>query len=98
MAGTVLPEGCEAKIEFYLSSDKAEAEIVVGLGGLTAFPDLTGHDPEPLKLVQSVAASVSADLLTIADDWRFMTRAEIANYKTRQKADASSGIEDEREF
>jgi hypothetical protein len=95
MAGTILPEGCEAKIEFYLASDKADAEVVVGLGGLTAFPDLTGHDPEPLKLVQSVAASVSADLLTIADDWRFMSRAEIADYKARQKAEASSCIDEE---
>jgi len=77
-----LPEGCECRLDFYLVSDAADVEIRVGLGGMTLIPEFEDVDPEPLKLIASLGTATEP-LTGVATDWRFMRRAEIADYKRR---------------
>ncbi|GJD41288.1 hypothetical protein [Methylobacterium bullatum] len=80
-----LPEGCECRLDFYLVSDTADVEVVVGLGGMTKVPQVEGVD-KILAVVRSLGVA-TAPLEGMADDWRLMNRAEIADYKRRQEED-----------
>jgi hypothetical protein len=80
-----LPDGCECRLDFYLTSDSTGLEVKLGLGGMTSIPDTI--EPAPaMKLVQSLGVAV-APLEEMADDWRFMSRAEIAEYKQQEQED-----------
>ncbi|MGU3384453.1 hypothetical protein ACLBYG_08095 [Methylobacterium sp. D53M] len=82
-----LPEGCECRLDFYLTSDSNGMEIKVGIGGLPIIPSFKDQAPDALKLIASLGAAVEP-LANLAQDWRFMTRAEIADYKSREEEDA----------
>lgn len=79
---TKLPDGCECRLDFYLVSDSAGVEVVVGAGAMTAVPPAIEAGPA-LALARSLGAAVGV-LEEIADDWRAMSREEIDDYKRRQ--------------
>ncbi|GBU16252.1 MULTISPECIES: hypothetical protein [unclassified Methylobacterium] len=77
-----MPEGSECRVDIYLVSDSTEIEVVVGIAGLTVVPAFNNAPGDPLKLVASLGAAAEP-LSNIAQDWRYMSRAEIRDYKHR---------------
>lgn len=78
-----MPEGVELDLKVYLAGliEGEEVEIVVTVGGLPAFTD---NVLEHVNLDHLVETQGLADLGT---GWRVMTRAEIADYKARERED-----------
>lgn len=74
------PEGMEFDIRVYLIADDG-TQIDVKLGGLPFMVPFEG-DRDPAKFLTSLAPSLLPDR-----EWRFMTRAEIAEYKNDDDED-----------
>lgn len=72
------PEGIEIDILVYLTSDETGIDVVGRIGGMTALPEFTGN-ASPDGLVKALGPH------TLANDWRLMSREEIANYKRRER-------------
>ncbi|AWV18803.1 hypothetical protein A3862_27375 [Methylobacterium sp. XJLW] len=72
-----------------MTSDETGLEVKVGIGGLPLLPAFTAQ-PEAVKLLRSLSVDV-APLEGLASDWRFMTRAEISDYKRREREGDSQG-------
>lgn len=90
MATFKLPEGVEVELKFYLTSDKLDANVVIRLGGMTSFADSWAD------VVVDVNKIATANMLDkLADDWRVMSREEIAQYKKDEEAEKASEDEDE---
>lgn len=88
-----LPDGVELGLDFYVVSDEAGIETVFSVKGLPAAPDwFQTPTLDPLKILSSIGQPI-ATFESIADDWRMMTRPEIADYKRRQREEE---IEDRR--
>jgi hypothetical protein len=73
------PEGVELSITTYVRSDSTNLEIVYVNDGLTSLP-LSGVLGAS-DATEFVKASSGGKLPLGATDWRFMTRAEIAEHK-----------------
>jgi hypothetical protein len=78
-----MPEGVEVDLKVYLSGivEDVETEIVIRVGGLPSFFDSV----EETLDVQHIVKSYELDKM--GTGWRVMTRAEIADYKAREKED-----------
>jgi hypothetical protein len=74
------PEGVEIDIVVYLHSDYEDLDVAVGLHGLPALAPF-----KPTFNWSALLGSAGAALKDLADDWRVMSRAEIAAYKLRQR-------------
>jgi hydroxyethylthiazole kinase-like sugar kinase family protein len=87
-----MPEGVELDIKIYLVGlvQNEEAEIVLTVGGLPAFSDSVN---ETLELPRIIEAH---DLNAFGTDWRVMTRAEIADYRKREKAERGGELHYDR--
>lgn len=74
------PDGVEIDLVVYLHSEAEDLDVTVGLHGIEALRPFS--DPfDPLALLGRQGVS----LRDLADDWRVMSRAEIAAYKLRQR-------------
>lgn len=72
------PEGIEGALYLYLTSDSTGLNIRVGLTGLKR-PIEPKNEIEPTGLLQSFGKDEA--ISGLADDWRFMTAAEVKEYK-----------------
>jgi len=72
------PEGVEIDLAFYLTSDATGLEMVARIGGL---PALTTFDGK----TDANALAEKLSIQSLANDWRLMSRAEIADYKRRER-------------
>jgi hypothetical protein len=81
----VASEGVEFTVTIYIRSDSTDLEIVNARDGLTSLPlSDAGGDMDANALV---AAWNDGKVPLGAADWRFMTRAEIAEYKAAEEID-----------
>lgn len=88
-----LPEGCECGLAFFVTSDETGLEVKARIDGLPIFPAFTA-EPDAVKLLKALSVDV-APLEGLASDWRFMTRAEIADYKRRERRDEDPDPDDD---
>lgn len=72
------PEGVEIGLSFYFTSEETGLEVVGNMSGLPALTSFDGQ-ADAAKLAEHFG------LNSFADDWRLMTRAEIADYKRRER-------------
>jgi hypothetical protein len=79
-----MPEGVELDLKVYLAGeiDGEEVEIVLTVGGLPAFADSVLERADLAHLVDSQG------LDKLGSGWRVMSRAEITDYKAREREDA----------
>lgn len=81
----VAPEGVEFTVTIYIKSNSTHLEIVNARDGLTSLPlSDAGGDMDPNALV---AAWNDGKMPLGATDWRFMTRAEIAEHRAAEEID-----------
>jgi len=80
-----LPEGTDVDINVYVSSEEAGLETRVSIRGVTRMARAEDIATEVGKIM------TSPDLTGLANDWRLMTRGEIADYRKRQREEESHG-------
>lgn len=73
------PDGVEIDLVVYLHSDAEEIDVAIGLRGMTGLKPF-----DPAFDWSALVGSAVSSLRELADDWRVMSRAEIAAYKRSQ--------------
>lgn len=81
MSLIALPEGVELDLKVYVVGmvGSVETEVMITLGGLPAFADDIKETVELTRIVKSQG------LDELGTGWRVMSRAEITDYKQRQR-------------
>ena len=83
------PEGTEADVSFFCTSDAVglSCELTVKHTTSLASPD---------RMREELAKMLSTEEFTkLAQDWRLMTKAEIREYRQRQKEEAGANLDRE---
>ena len=81
----VASEGVEFTVTIYIRSNSTDLEIVNARDGLTSLPLSEMRDDMDANAL--VAAWNDGKMPLGATDWRFMTRAEIAEHKAAEEID-----------
>jgi hypothetical protein len=79
-----LPEGVDADLYLYFVSDKTGMECRVAVAGVTMFAS-----PDNLAL-EARKSLEEPQMRDYANDWRFMSRAEVLDYRKRLREAANA--------